>query len=133
MSVARPSRDQRIAAVLGARIRAARIAAGRSQKELAEELEVTQAAISQWERGLVEPGIGHFLHIVALLGLSLLELEDNPEGDNADAARLDGQDRPDGTQAKRVARRVQGQRRPADRPVTGRADERGSGTGERPV
>ncbi len=133
MSVVWPSKGPRVAGVLGAKIRAARIAAGLSQKELAEELGVTQAAVSQWERGLVEPGIGHFLHMVGLLGLSLLELEDKPADHNGDAAGLDDQDRQDGTQEKRVARRVQPQRRSADRPVAGRADERGSGSGERPV
>jgi len=61
---------------LGVRIRAARKAAGLSQRQLARRLGVKQGAVSQWERGQTEPSVRHFIAMVHLLGPSLLELDD---------------------------------------------------------
>ena len=42
---------------LGARIRRARLAAGLTQKQLADRLHITDRAVSKWERGLSAPDI----------------------------------------------------------------------------
>jgi DNA-binding XRE family transcriptional regulator len=71
--VASSGAEQSLARLAGA-IRRARVAANLRQHELAEQLGVTQSSVSQWERGLTDPGIGHFLEMVRLLGPSLLEV-----------------------------------------------------------
>jgi transcriptional regulator with XRE-family HTH domain len=56
---------------LGALIRAQRTAAGLSLRELAERTKVSNAYLSQIERGLHEPSISVLAAIAAALGISL--------------------------------------------------------------
>lgn len=48
---------------IGERIRAARIMAGMSQRDLAAAIGVSAMSISKWERGLVSLTSGHLLKI----------------------------------------------------------------------
>ncbi len=57
---------------LGATIRAARTAAGWSQRQLAARLDVRQPAVNQWELELTEPSLRRFIQLAGLLGPSLL-------------------------------------------------------------
>lgn len=70
--MSRPTTSGRWALELGRRICAARKQAGLSQRALARHVESSQGAVSQWERGLTEPSVRHFIQLVHLLGLSLL-------------------------------------------------------------
>jgi transcriptional regulator with XRE-family HTH domain len=63
----KPSRVDR--AQLGANIRAARKAAGLTGKELAERLEVSAVAVSQFERGTSMPAVTTFAAIAEVLGV----------------------------------------------------------------
>jgi transcriptional regulator with XRE-family HTH domain len=47
---------------------------GNSKHQVAKQLGVRQPAVSQWEIGLVEPSVQHFIGLVHLLGPSLLEV-----------------------------------------------------------
>jgi len=47
---------------------------GFSQKELAEKLNVTDKAISKWERGLSFPDISLLIPLSEVLGVSLYDL-----------------------------------------------------------
>ncbi len=65
---------------LAAWIRAARRRAGLSQGELADQLGIRQASVSQWERGTTQPSTQHLLALVQELGsLSLADLTATPE------------------------------------------------------
>ena len=55
----------------GARLRAAREAAGISLRELARRLDVTPSLLSQVERDLAQPSVGTLWAVVAELGISL--------------------------------------------------------------
>jgi transcriptional regulator with XRE-family HTH domain len=59
---------------LGATIRAARIAAGWSQADVASALEVRQSSVSQWEAGRTAPSTGHLLGLLRLFGDGLIRL-----------------------------------------------------------
>lgn len=67
-------------ASLGDTIRAARLARGLTQGDLAGQVGVTQGAISSWEQGLGAPS---FVHMLKLL-LSLPELRHNLPPDQVD-------------------------------------------------
>jgi transcriptional regulator with XRE-family HTH domain len=56
---------------LGSLLRAQRIAAGLSLRELAERAAVSNAYLSQLERGLHEPSLGVLRAVTAALGLEL--------------------------------------------------------------
>lgn len=56
---------------LHGRIRAARIAAGQTQTELARALGITRASISQWESGLTIPTIEHLVRLAQATGRPL--------------------------------------------------------------
>jgi transcriptional regulator with XRE-family HTH domain len=56
---------------LHVRIRAARIAAGQTQTELARALGITRASISQWESGLTIPTIEHLVRLAQATGRPL--------------------------------------------------------------
>ncbi|GAA2008278.1 cupin domain-containing protein [Microbacterium ulmi] len=58
-------------AELGARIRAARIAKGRSLRALAAEAEISPSLLSQVETGKVQPSVSTLWAIVTCLGLSV--------------------------------------------------------------
>jgi transcriptional regulator with XRE-family HTH domain len=74
-------RSPQAAAILsaaGIRIREARERAGRSQRQLADVLDVTQTAVSYWEAGKRDPGIADLLRIADALDVpasSLLPVE----------------------------------------------------------
>ena len=70
--MSRPTTSGRWALELGRRICEARKQAGLSQAALARHLESSQGAVSQWERGLTEPSVRHFIQLVHVLGPSLL-------------------------------------------------------------
>lgn len=64
-----------------------------TQADLAEKLQVTDKAVSRWERGLGFPDIGTLEPLAAALGVSILELmrseragEEPPSGENASQA-----------------------------------------------
>jgi transcriptional regulator with XRE-family HTH domain len=56
---------------LGARIRAARIAAGLSQEDLGDAVKLSRAAISQWEQGQTQPQGSNLNAISEVLQVSL--------------------------------------------------------------
>ena len=70
----------------GARLRAAREAAGISLRELARRLDVTPSLLSQVERDLAQPSVGTLWAVVAELGISLDALY-GPDGAPAGADR----------------------------------------------
>lgn len=61
---------------LGNRIKAARSINNKSQHEVAEAIGVSAGTISQWERGVKQPGILNILNFCAYLNMSLDELLD---------------------------------------------------------
>lgn len=58
----------------GRNLAAAREAAGLTQKDLAEKLNVNWSTISRWEGGRMEPRLEPALRIAALLGVPVTEL-----------------------------------------------------------
>jgi transcriptional regulator with XRE-family HTH domain len=56
---------------LGERIAAWRKAKGLTQREVAETVGVTPAAIYQWEDGTTKPGLSHLENFVQLLGITM--------------------------------------------------------------
>lgn len=56
---------------LGGRIATARTTAGLTQAQLARTLEVSQAELSRWERGRVEPRLGALTKIAEACGVSI--------------------------------------------------------------
>jgi DNA-binding XRE family transcriptional regulator len=58
----------RRAQIVGRNIRLARLAAGLSQRELAELVGCHRHQLSDWERGLHEPSVGNLDRVVAVLG-----------------------------------------------------------------
>jgi transcriptional regulator with XRE-family HTH domain len=59
---------------LGTRIRAARETAGMIQQQLADVLDVTQAAVSRWESGERDPGVADLIRIADALGVQAASL-----------------------------------------------------------
>lgn len=59
---------------MGEKLRAARLAAGLSQAQLAEAVGCRQKDISRWESGLHEPGAGTLKKMAQALGCSMDEL-----------------------------------------------------------
>ena len=59
----------RIAALTGARIRAARLAQGRTQRELAHEVAVTPAVVTRWETGSHAPHLENLVRVGIALGV----------------------------------------------------------------
>ena len=55
-------------------IRAARVAAGISQCELARLMGTTPGAVSQWESGRTKPGIGRLTRLASVLSVTVEEL-----------------------------------------------------------
>ena len=74
----------------GALIREARTARGMTQKQLAETLNITDRAVSKWERGLSAPDIALLEPLAEALGVTVLELirgeHDESAAPEADAA-----------------------------------------------
>lgn len=61
---------------LGTRIKAARKAKKKTQDEVAEAIGVRKNAVSEWERGVKQPGILNLLNYCTVLGMTLDELLD---------------------------------------------------------
>ena len=59
---------------LGERFQTLRLAAGWSQEQMAEKLNVARQTISKWERGLSTPDVDTLVVLSGLFGLSLDEL-----------------------------------------------------------
>lgn len=70
------------AAALGARLRVLRKAAGRTLRDVADELDISVSAVSQIERGTLRPSVSRLLAIVQVLGVPLADVfdEDSPSG-----------------------------------------------------
>lgn len=66
-----PAAESQPGPAFGARLRAAREAAGISLRELARRLDVTPSLLSQVERDLAQPSVGTLWAVVAELGISL--------------------------------------------------------------
>jgi transcriptional regulator with XRE-family HTH domain len=75
-----PAAESQPGPAFGARLRAAREAAGISLRELARRLDVTPSLLSQVERDLAQPSVGTLWAVVAELGISLDTLY-GPDGD----------------------------------------------------
>lgn len=60
---------------IGARIRAARLGRGWSQKQLADAIGKEQTTVSSWERGRTEPGRDDVVRITSKLGIPLADVE----------------------------------------------------------
>ncbi len=61
---------------LGTRIKAARKVKNSTQDEVAESIGVSKGTVSQWERGVKQPGILNILSLCTFLHISLDELLD---------------------------------------------------------
>jgi transcriptional regulator with XRE-family HTH domain len=61
---------------LGTRIKTARKAKKKTQDEVAEAIGVRKNAVSEWERGVKQPGILNLLNYCNVLGMTLDELLD---------------------------------------------------------
>ena len=73
----------------GERIRQFRKAAGITQGELAQKLNVHLQTVSKWERGISEPDIAWLGELCAALGVSLERLAGVPEGDETFTGAFD--------------------------------------------
>lgn len=65
---------------VAARIAEARQSLGMTQQQLAEKLNVTNKAVSKWERGINLPDVALLLPLSRILGLSMEELLEDGEG-----------------------------------------------------
>lgn len=63
---------------MGERIRDLRMAQGMTQSDLAERMNVTDKAVSKWERNLSRPDIDSIPRLAEILGASVQELLDAP-------------------------------------------------------
>ena len=69
-----------------------RRAAGLSQEELAERLNVSRQAVSKWENGAAQPELSKLVELSRLYGVSvdeLLSLEEAEKGDAKAASSVD--------------------------------------------
>lgn len=62
------------------KIREARLRKAFTQKRLAQEMNVTQSAISQWENGVTVPRLSELLKLCETLDISVSELLDESKG-----------------------------------------------------
>jgi transcriptional regulator with XRE-family HTH domain len=73
----------------GARLAAARLAAGMTQEQLARSIGSDQTRVSEWERGLFSPRPEQVPALAAAVGVNPLQLLDiQPEGPELEALRL---------------------------------------------
>lgn len=82
-----PPTDYRLA--WGQRIRALRSAAGYSQRALSVAMNVDQAVVSRWERGITSPRDDRRLELAAVLGVhpdELFSYAPDGNGDTGEAA-----------------------------------------------
>lgn len=59
---------------LGARLRAARLAAGFTQDSAADHLDVHQSVVSKWELGQIRPPVDRLRSIAAAYGTTVTDL-----------------------------------------------------------
>ena len=69
---------------MGEIIAARRKELGMTQKELAAKMNVTDKAVSKWERGLAYPDINSIPQLAEVLGVSVAELMDAQSDDKAE-------------------------------------------------
>jgi transcriptional regulator with XRE-family HTH domain len=60
--------------MIGENIKAARLAAGMTQKELAVKVGVPYQSLQRWERGAFKPSMGNLINLAAALGKTVEEL-----------------------------------------------------------
>jgi transcriptional regulator with XRE-family HTH domain len=72
----------------GRRLKALRVAAGLTQKQLADAVGASQTAVGFWERGAREPGALVLPKIAAVLGVSVDALFTQPEPEGELVAAL---------------------------------------------
>lgn len=92
--VSQPADVTAVSQALGARIRAERVRAGVSVRELARRVEVSHSLVSQIERGQVMPSVGTLWAIATELGLSVADLFSEVDAVQAGARSGDGRARP---------------------------------------
>ena len=74
--------------MVGINIRRLRLANGCSQEQLARKLNVTQGAVSQWEKGKTAPDMPTLIQIAKLFDCSLEELADETPQRDFDSVRV---------------------------------------------
>ena len=75
---------------LGGRLRALRQQRGFSLRELADRLEISVSAVSQIERGRLQPSVNRLLAIVSALGVPLARVFDESARDGSSGASATG-------------------------------------------
>jgi transcriptional regulator with XRE-family HTH domain len=60
--------------MIGENIKAARLAAGMTQKELAEKIGVPYQSVQRWEKGAFKPSLDNLIKLAAALGKTVEEL-----------------------------------------------------------
>jgi len=73
---------------VGARLRTARRAAGMTQKQLADQLEVESITVSRWEREVTSPSLPRLRRIAELTGTTVSDLVRAPDAATAHAVEL---------------------------------------------
>ena len=75
---------------LGGRLRALRVERGFSLRDLADRLAISVSAVSQIERGKLQPSVNRLLAIVSALGVPLARVFDESARDGASGASATG-------------------------------------------
>ena len=65
--------------MIGERIKQLRKAKGYSQYKVADKLNITQGAVSQWEQGKSNPDTAQLIALADLFGVSIDDLLDRPD------------------------------------------------------
>jgi transcriptional regulator with XRE-family HTH domain len=73
---------------VGARLRTARRAAGLTQKQLADQLEVESITVSRWERGVTSPSLPRLRRIAEITETTVSDLVRSPDAASAHAVEL---------------------------------------------
>jgi transcriptional regulator with XRE-family HTH domain len=69
-------------------LRTARRAAGLTQKQLAEQLEVESITVSRWERGVTSPSLPRLRRIAEITETTVSDLVRSPDAASAHAVEL---------------------------------------------
>jgi transcriptional regulator with XRE-family HTH domain len=73
---------------VGDRLRTARRAAGLTQKQLADRLEVESITVSRWERGVTSPSLPRLRRIAEITETTVSDLVRSPDTASAHAVEL---------------------------------------------
>jgi transcriptional regulator with XRE-family HTH domain len=73
---------------VGARLRAARRAAGMTQKQLAEAIGVESITVSRWERGVTVPALSRLRRVAEITETTVSDLVRAPDAVSGQAAEL---------------------------------------------